>query len=90
VEHDDAQGAKWYQKAATQGNIIAQCNLACCYEDGIGVPKDLVEACRWYSLAAKGGDTAAQSGLKLIKAKMKTSQVVEAERRASVPIAPVP
>ncbi|HSI61657.1 MAG TPA: tetratricopeptide repeat protein, partial [Candidatus Saccharimonadia bacterium] len=90
VTRDDAQAAAWYQKAAQQGNAVAQYNLACCYEDGIGVPKDLIEAFRLYALAEKNGDRVAQVGLKLVKTKMKSAQIAEAERRVSAPATPVP
>ena len=37
----------------------AQCNLGTCYYLGEGVSKDLVEAVKWYRLAATQGDLAA-------------------------------
>jgi TPR repeat protein len=41
--------------AANQGNKYGESNLARCYEYGIGVPKDLTEAAKWYQKAAEQG-----------------------------------
>ncbi len=49
---DDAQALAWYRKAAEQGNAKAQHNLGLMYGTGNGVPKDYVEAHKWYNLAA--------------------------------------
>jgi TPR repeat protein len=49
-----------YQSAATKGNIEAQCCLARCYEDGIGVKEDEQKAVELYQSAALKGNTEAQ------------------------------
>ena len=38
-------------------------NVGCCYKDGTGVEKDLVEAVRCYKLAADQGHAVAQINL---------------------------
>lgn len=44
----------WLRKAAEQGQKDAQFALGVCYHGGIGVKKDLAEAYKWESLAARG------------------------------------
>ncbi len=47
-------------KAAEQGDDIAQINLGCCYENGIGVEADETMATQWFEKAAKQGNSMAQ------------------------------
>jgi len=42
-------------------------NLAVCFEDGVGVEKDPVQAVDWYRQAADGGDCDSIYGLALSK-----------------------
>jgi uncharacterized protein len=63
VRQDYAEAARWYRKAAEQGNVVSQVNLADLYRDGKGVPQDYAEAARWYRKAAEQGDTHAQVNL---------------------------
>ncbi len=60
VPQDFAEAAKWYRKAADQGNAHAQNILGHMYTSGRGVRKDLAEAVKWYRLAADQGDEEAQ------------------------------
>ena len=46
------EAAKWYRKAADQGDADAQCNLGYCYKTGDGVTKDPVRAVELYRKAA--------------------------------------
>ena len=50
---DLKKAANWYRLSAEQGIGSAQQNLAQLYFRGLGVEKNLSEAYRWYSLAAK-------------------------------------
>ncbi|MCK5353600.1 MAG: caspase family protein, partial [Methyloprofundus sp.] len=43
---------QWYEKSAAQNNTKAQLNLGFLYEKGLGVPKDLPQAMRWYEKAS--------------------------------------
>ena len=45
VPRDPAEAARWYRKAATQGNRIAEARLARLYAWGIGVSRSLTDAC---------------------------------------------
>ena len=46
--------------AAEQGDLVAQYNLALCYENGEGVKEDKTEAVKWYKKAAEQGQAKAQ------------------------------
>lgn len=52
-----AQVASDYRKAAEQGNIIAQYDLADCYFYGKGIAIDYVQAVYWYRKVAEKNDT---------------------------------
>ncbi len=57
---DMAEAAKWYRKAAVQGDGTAQQMLGFMYFKGEGVPQDFSEAKRWLTNAAEQGNTAAK------------------------------
>ena len=57
------EAAKWWRKAAEQGDPIAQYNLGNSYHLGRGVPKDQVEAVKWTRKAAEQDDPPAQYNL---------------------------
>ena len=40
VPEDDAEGVKWFRRAAEQGNAKGQTYLGWMYEKGRGVPED--------------------------------------------------
>jgi TPR repeat protein len=47
-----SEAGAWYYLAAEQGLARAQISLGLLYEGGKGVPKDAVEALKWYTLAS--------------------------------------
>ena len=53
---DLANAARWFAKAAALGLSDSQFNLAVLYERGDGLPQSLVDAFKWYSIAAASGD----------------------------------
>ena len=63
VPEDKTEAAKWYRKAAEQGDARGQRNLGVCYEYGNGVPEDKEEAVKWYRKAAEQGDAGGQFNL---------------------------
>ncbi|MEM7047457.1 MAG: hypothetical protein AAF442_07410 [Pseudomonadota bacterium] len=66
VEQSDAQAALWYERAAKNGHIDAQFNLATLYRTGgNGVPQDWGKAIQWFQAAAEQGDAGAQYSLGL-------------------------
>ncbi len=61
VTKDLAEAAKWYRRAAEQGNPQAQYNPGYMYERGHGVPQDPTQAVAWYQAAAEQCDGYAQN-----------------------------
>ena len=64
VERDVKMAVVWFQKAANQGNAMAQYQLGVCLENGIGVVKDEREAIEWYKKAAELGHEEARERMK--------------------------
>jgi len=60
AETNLVEAAKWYRKAAEQGDADAQSNLGFAYFFGNGVPRDSSEAVKWYRKAAEQGQPRAQ------------------------------
>ncbi len=60
------EAAKWFRKAAEQGNAFAQYNLGQLYRTGQGIPQGFSEAARWYRKAAEHGHVLAQYSLGLM------------------------
>ena len=54
----------WYEKAAKQGDDKAQYKLGFMYEKGKGVEEDIIQAVKWYTIAAKSGNIDAKKALK--------------------------
>lgn len=53
----------WFQKAADQGDAVAQFNLACCYYWGVGTQIDDALAAKWLRRSAQQGFPPAQAAL---------------------------
>ena len=51
ITQDYKEAFKWYLKAAEQGVAEAQYNLSDMYENGRGIPKSLIDAYMWLSVA---------------------------------------
>lgn len=89
VEHDYGKAIAYYTKAAGQGHAAAQYLLGAIYQEGWGVPKDLITAYMWQKLALPSRDEAMavhkkydpQKKLKVLMDKMNNYQIDEAERR---------
>ena len=66
--HDYKQAVEWYTKAANQGNITAELDLASLYRDGRGklFARDVDQAAAWYRKAAEQGDPRAQGALGML------------------------
>ncbi|MGH6890003.1 MAG: hypothetical protein ACREHF_12550 [Rhizomicrobium sp.] len=60
---NDAQGAKWLERAALQGQAVAAWRLGSMYEHGQGVPADAAKSVEWYTRAAKAGNRKAMHNL---------------------------
>src|ERR1039458_9166562 len=82
VPHNYVEGAKWFRRAAEQGDTDGQRNIGAMYAYGDGVPQDYVEAYKWSNLAAAHGDTTANENRDYIARFMIPEQVAEAQRRS--------
>lgn len=81
VKQNYVMAAKWYRKAAEHvpdfgGADQGRNNFGLLYLNGLGVPKDYVQAYVWFSL------TGSQENLLYAKAEMSPLQVLKAERMA--------
>jgi localization factor PodJL len=63
VAVNEAQGAKWLERAASQGEALAAYRLGTLYERGHGVAADPSRAVQWYATAAKLGNRKAMHNL---------------------------
>ena len=88
VPRDLGEALKWFTRAADQGHVVAQSNLATMHRYGMGTPINLVEAFKWYSLAAANSEVkdagvqqAAALAREKIAARMDPEQRAEGKRR---------
>lgn len=58
-----SESRRIFHALADEGDARAQFMMGTIYEQGLGVPMDLVTAARWYRLAAEGGNPSAQYNL---------------------------
>ena len=66
VPQDYAEAAKWFRRAAEQGDPEAQASLGGAYRMGRGVPQDYAQAVAWFRTAAEQGLPTAQCFLALM------------------------
>jgi len=66
---DYAKAIYWYQKAASEGNLISFGELGEMYEKGMGVPVDMDKAFDWYTRGAAKGDWKSKKALKRLENK---------------------
>ena len=52
VVYNPREAVKWFRKAAEKGDAWGMFHLGECYEDGVGVKKDLDAACVWFCRSA--------------------------------------
>lgn len=87
LKKDYAQAQHWYRMAAEQGDPFAQASLGLLYRFGKGVPRDLVQAYMWLSLATSGTTGADSDSIAEYRdaaaAHMTAEQIAEARRRTS-------
>jgi len=63
VSVNEAEGAKWLERAAAGGEPVAAYRLGTLYERGHGVAADRAKATQWYAVAAKAGNRKAMHNL---------------------------
>jgi TPR repeat protein len=67
---------------AEQGDASAQYKLGVFYDNGLGVPQDLVRAYMWFTLSAAQGKDGAAVFRDLIARRMTPTQITEAQKFA--------
>lgn len=75
---DYAAAAKWFAEAAAYGLADSQFNLGILTEHGLGTTKNLVEAYKWFALAAKSGDAEAAKRRDAVAAQLDPASLAEA------------
>jgi len=63
VATDVEKAAKWFERAAAQGQPVAQNYLGVLYQTGTGVHANMATAVRWYEAAARNGNLKAMTNL---------------------------
>lgn len=63
VPVDKFKAVEYYRKAAEKGDIVAHYNMGVCYENGVGVSRDIEIAKYWYKKASEQGYNQAQQAL---------------------------
>ena len=66
------------RKKTEQGEALAQFNLGLMYDNGTGVPKDLVQAHMWWNIAGAKGNEGAKKNLAEVEKQMSSEQKAEA------------
>ncbi len=83
VPQDNKEAVSWYQKAAEQGSPEAQYILGGLYKRGQGLlPADLVQAHKWFNLAAATGFEIANEDREEVEALMNKEQIEKAKLMA--------
>jgi TPR repeat protein len=82
---DYNEAYKWHLKVAEKGDADAQFILAQMYETGRGVPKDDIEAYKWFFLSAKNGSKEAITSRNALEKRLSAQQMDEAKQRAEAP-----
>jgi TPR repeat protein len=87
---DPAKAADLTKKAADQGLVEAQVDTCAFYYQGVGVPKDLVQAYLYANLAAQQGSQDGNAILTLLSQDMKPEDVAKGDAavRAWKPVLP--
>lgn len=82
----DEEALTWYLWSAERGDPGSMFAAACWYRDGIGTPRDLVQAMRWYfTMLDHGNGDGVHEALQLAKSGITDEQIREAARLAGRP-----
>lgn len=84
VPLDHVEALKWFRLAADQEMEPARFALGVMYQNGQGVPQDVVAAHMWFDLASAGGHSNAVAARDALASKMTPAQLAEATRLAHV------
>jgi GAF domain-containing protein len=82
IKRNETEAARWFAKAAEQGNVSAQSKLGSLFWSGRGVPKDDTRAYFWTVLARANGDEAGKTLAPFIANRLTTAQRSVIEQQA--------
>ena len=83
VAQDYAEAVKWLRKAAEQGVASAQYFLGLMYFEGEGIAENNIQAYKWTILAAAQGDNSAAENKDMMKNRLSSYEIAEAQSLAS-------
>jgi TPR repeat protein len=82
VVQNFTEAAKWYRRAAAQGDASAQLNLGLLHGDGQGVAQDYKKSHMWLNLAAVKGNKTSVNARDDVAKRMTPQQIGEAQEMA--------
>jgi localization factor PodJL len=74
---------RWFSRAAQLGYVDSQFNLAVLYERGDGVPQSLLDAYKWYAIAAAAGDAESKARTEALATQLSADDRAAAQHAAS-------
>ena len=77
------KAGRWFAKAAALGLSDSQFNLAVLYERGDGVPQSLLDAYKWYSIAAASGDAVLKARIGVLQSQLGDADKAAANKSAA-------
>lgn len=82
VGEGEGPSVETWLSGAEQGRVDALYNLGLVYSTGQGVPVNLIEAHKWFNLAAMRGSPDARECRASLAQEMNPEQIAEAQRQA--------
>jgi TPR repeat protein len=82
IAADPDEAVVWLGRAANQGCLDAQLDLAVCYQSGTGVDQDQIEAYMWFSVASRRTNSPVKATLESLALKMSRDEIAAAQQRA--------
>src|ERR1700722_11717036 len=82
IKRNETEAARWFAKAAEQGNVSAQSKLGSLFWSGRGVSKDDTRAYFWTVLARANGDEASKTLAPFIANRLTAAQRAVIEQQA--------
>ncbi len=80
---DNVMAFSWFKQAAEHGVRDSQVNLGIFYTKGVGTPVNLIEAYKWFDVAAKAGDKDAESKREIVSQALRPDQLDAAKNASS-------
>ena len=76
---DNVMAFSWFKQAAEHGVRDSQVNLGIFYTKGVGTAVNLIEAYKWFDVAAKAGDKDAESKREIVAQALRPDQLDSAK-----------